>query len=569
MKKRSNHLRIRLACSFLTLLVLLLVLIGRLWYLQVLKGEGFRRRATRQHERTIKLEARRGKIYDRRGRELALSLEVDSVFASPREIKEKEKTARKLSSLLGLRYGEVIGKVGKKKSFVWIKRKVNPEESHSLKKLKLPGIHFLKESKRFYPKKEIASHVLGFVGMDNEGLEGIEKSYDQEIKGIPGWMVIERDALGRQISSGSRKEAFSSPSDGNSLVLTIDEIIQYYAERELENAFRRYKAKGGTVIIMVPQTGEILALANRPTYDSNKFHKSRASFWWNGGITANVEPGSTFNIETAAGALEEGVVGRNDNFYCEDGAWKVGSRTIHDVHKHAWLSFSRVIEESSNIGMVKVGFKIGPKKLYKYIRAFGFGEKTGISLPGEAGGLIRSPRRWTAASLRAIPYGQEVSVTALQLTCAFSALANQGILMKPQIVRYIKNPQGEIIREFEPVPVRRAVSISTAKELTSILKRTVDRGTGQKAKITGYAIAGKTGTAQKVDPRERKYSPDKFVSSFVGYFPTEAPRIVMLVLIDEPEKIHYGSIVAAPVFRRIAQEILRYLEIRPGESKVI
>jgi cell division protein FtsI/penicillin-binding protein 2 len=567
MKNRPNHFKVRLAFSFLTLLLLLLTLIGRLWYIQVLKTEEFRIKATKQHERTIKLEAKRGRIYDCQGRELALSMEVDSIFAAPKEIRKKEDLAEKISSILQLKFRGVNKKLHKKRSFVWLKRKVDPKEADSLRKLNLAGIYFLKETKRFYPKREIASHILGFVGIDNQGLEGIERFYDQEIKGIPGWGVIEKDALGRQIFSRNKKEGFSSPSDGHSLVLTIDEVIQYYAERELEGAFQDYQAKSGTVIIMVPQTGEILALANRPTYDPNKFQESRPSFWRNRAVTDIFEPGSTFKIVTAASALEEGLVGENDLFYCEDGAWRVGRHIIHDVHKHTWLSFSRVIEESSNIGVVKVGFKIGPKRLYKYIRAFGFGARTGISLPGEARGLVRSPKRWTEASLRAIPYGQEVAVTSLQLISAFSVLANQGVLMKPQIVKCIKNSEGEIIREFKPTPVRRVISISTAKKLTSILRRAVERGTGREAKIPGYKIAGKTGTAQKVDRKQRKYSQDKFVSSFVGYFPAEAPRIVMLILIDEPQKIHYGSLVAAPIFKRIAQEIIRYLEILPEESK--
>lgn len=567
MKKRPNYPKVRLAFSFLSLLVLLLLLIGRLWYLQIFKGPEFRRKATRQHERTIKLEARRGKIYDCQGRELALSMEVDSIFASPEEIKEKQEVARKVSSALGLDFREVKRKLQKKNSFVWLKRKVDPGEAGSLKKLKLPGIYSLKESRRFYPKKEIASHVLGFVGMDNQGLEGIERLYDQEIRGVPGWGVIEKDALGRQIFSRTREEEFSPPLDGNSLVLTIDEVIQYYAERELEKAFRRHKAKGGMVIIMDPRTGEVLALANRPTYDPNRFQESRPSFWRNRAITDSFEPGSTFKIVAAAGALEERLVRENDLFYCENGAWRVGSQTIHDVHEHGWLSFSRIIEESSNIGMIKVGLRIGPRKLHRYVRAFGFGEKTGITLPGEVRGLVRNSKRWTEASMRAIPYGQEVAVTALQLTSAFSALANQGILMKPQIVKSIKNPEGETVREFKPLPVRRVVSISTAKKLTAILRKTVERGTGQEAQVGGCRIAGKTGTAQKIEPQQRRYSQDKFVSSFVGYFPAEAPRIVMLVVIDEPEKIHYGSIVAAPVFKSIAREILRYLEIVPEERE--
>ncbi|MBA7634371.1 Stage V sporulation protein D [subsurface metagenome] len=566
MRNRIDQFKIRLAFSFLTLLFLLLGLIGRLWYLQILKTEEFQVRATRQHEKTIKLEAKRGKIYDRQGRELALSMEVDSIFAAPKEIKKKKDTAKKISSILQLEFRKINKKLHKRKSFVWLKRKVDPQEADSLRKLNLAGIYFLKESKRFYPKREIASHILGFVGIDNQGLEGIEKLYDRQIKGSPGRGVIEKDALGRQIFSRNKKEELSSPSDGSSLVLTIDEVIQYYAERELERAFQNYKAKSGTVIIMVPRTGEILALANRPTYDPNKFQKSRPAFWRNRAITDSFEPGSTFKIVTAAAALEEGLVKENDLFYCEKGAWRIGSRVIHDVHEHAWLSFSRVIEESSNIGTVKVGFKVGPKRLYKYIRAFGFGARTGIGLPGEARGLIRSPKRWTEASLRAIPYGQEVAVTPLQLISAFSVLANRGILMKPQIIKCIKDSEGKVIRDFKPAPVRRVISISTAEKVTSILTKTVERGTGREARIPGYKIAGKTGTAQKVDPRERRYSRDKFVSSFVGYFPAEAPRIAILVLIDEPQKIHYGSLVAAPLFKRIAQEVLRYLEIAPEET---
>lgn len=549
---------------------LFIVLIIHLYSIQIIRHEELKKKALEQQEDVVTLEPERGIIYDRNGNRLTVNIEVDSVYANPREISAPGKISKLLSPLLNMESREIYNKItNRARYFVWLKRKLDREESEKIKALNLKGIYFLKETKRFYPEGEFASHLIGFVSMDNKGLEGIENSYDKYLSGVPIKAVIQKDGMGKNISINK----FVQEEKGNDITLTIDSVIQHIAQREIKNAYLKYKGGGThiTIIVMDPKTGELLALANEPTFNLNKFDKYKPYIWRNRAVTDMFEPGSTFKIITASAAINEEIVNLNEKFNCERGVFKfkIGReyRTIRDVHKYDTLSFLEIVRHSSNIGMTKVGMKIGEERLYQYIRAFGFGESTGIGLCGESKGLVRPLEKWSKASIAAIPYGQEISVTPIQLAIAVSAVANGGTLMKPQVVRSIKDCKGRTIFEFTPVPVRRVISMRTARKITGILEDVVKNGTGVEARIPGYRVAGKTGTAQKINPITKQYDPKKFVSSFIGYFPVEDPKVVIYVLIDEPRGEYYGGAVAAPVFKKVAEGIIAHMGILPDREK--
>lgn len=542
-------------CTF-TLTVLLFLLMFRLYIIQVAGHTRFLKMALEQQEDIVSLEPERGNIYDRNGHPLTMNIQACSLFANPREIEDKFKTAKLLSTTLGLEYNRILNELGKRKrSFVWIKRKLDQSEVKKITALNLKGIYFLNELRRFYPKGDCASHLLGFVGVDNEGLEGIEKTYNSLLRGTPVKAIIQKDGTGRNVFFRTRDS--SLPQKGSDLTLTIDEVIQHFAQMELKRAYLKYRAKSATIIVMNPCTGEILALANEPGFDPNHFMDYTPEVWRNHAITDVFEPGSTFKIITAGAALEEGVVDTDDRLDCENGMFRFEDRIIRDVHKYKILTFSQVIEHSSNIGITKVGMKIGKYRLYQYIRAFGFGDVTGVGLCGECKGIVRAPENWSKVSIAAIPYGQEIAVTPLQIITAVSAVANGGTLLKPQII---------MSRPFQPVPVRRVLSKATCSKLTEVLEKVVESGTGVEARIPGYRIAGKTGTAQKINPSTGRYDPSNFVSSFVGYFPARDPKIIIYVQVDEPKGEQFGGMVAAPVFKSVAQKIINYLGIMPDSK---
>jgi len=552
-------------CIFI-LTGLLLVLIIRLYGIQITKHEELKRKALEQQEDIVILEPARGTIYDRNGHKLTINIEVDSVFVNPREVERPVEMSRALSPLLGMSSQDIYNKItNKTKYFVWLKRKLEKEESEKIKALNLKGVYFIKEPKRFYPEADLASHLIGFVGVDNRGLDGIENSYDKYLRGTSIKAVIQKDGAGRNVFLKEQDSNFGWGAEGNEITLTIDEVIQHIAQREIKNALIKYRARNAIIIVMDPQTGEVLALANEPTFNPNEFSKYPAEYRRNKAVTDMFEPGSTFKIITASAAIEEEIVKVDDKFNCEDGIFKFkvgpGYRTVKDVHKYNILSFSEIIRYSSNIGMTKVGMKIGEDRLYDYICAFGFGESTEIGLCGESKGLLRPLNKWSKISITSIPYGQEIAVTPIQIITAVSAIANGGILMKPQVIRSIREYKGKTIFEFAPVSVRRVVSLRTSRKLMEMLEDAVENGTGIQAKIPGYRIAGKTGTSQKINPITKQYDPKNFVSSFIGYFPAENPKIIICVLIDEPKGEYYGGVVAAPVFKKVAHGIIDYLKI--------
>ncbi len=557
-----SWLRFRIRLLFFIIALFFLIVFVRVFQLQVIDGETLKALANKQQKNTISLSPKRGTIYDRNLKEMAISLKADSLYAQPRKIKDKKKAARVLSRRLSLSYSSIMKKLSSNRSFVWIKRELDKKEIKTVKGLNINGLSFVKENKRIYPKPFLAPHVLGFSGVDSQGLEGIELYYDSYIKGEKEYYSGYKDALGRGISLEGVYE--HDLSAGDDLVLTLDKNIQYIAERSLKNAVNAHSAKDGFIIVMEPNTGEILAIANEPSFNPNDFSGISPSIWRDRAITDSFEPGSTFKVFLAGAALEEKLVSPSSVFYAEKGSYRVANKIIHDHKKFRWLTLSGIMKHSSNIGAVKVVEKLGGDRFYQYLREFGFGAKTGIDLPGEAVGILKGKHRLSKISLATMSFGQGVSVSGVQLITALSAVANGGYLMQPFVVKRIVSPDGEIIKEFNPRIKRRVLSDKTCNTLTSMLKRVTRKdGTGSRAALNGFDVAGKTGTAQKVDHKKGGYFKKKYVSSFMGYVPADNPKIAVLVVIDEPQDEFFGGEVAAPVFKEVAGKVLPYLGVFP------
>jgi cell division protein FtsI (penicillin-binding protein 3) len=559
--EREKWARIRIIMIGTVFGLLFLNVVGRAFYLQILQHENLVKKADKQHQHKVDLTPVRGSILDRNGTTLAESIHMDSCYAEPRRIKDVDGTAGVLAPILGVPKHELIAKLSVNKSFIWIERWLAPEVATRVKNMRLPGIGFAPESKRFYPNMEIAAHVVGFTGHDPNGLEGIELKYDSTILGNTGYMITERDALGRNIAIKNTVIKDSSP--GKSIVLTLDKTIQFIAEKELAKAVTENNAKGGMALVMESDTGKVLAMANYPTYNPNAYSRYSHAQLRNQVVSDSFEPGSTFKIFTIAAALNSGTIKATDLFNCENGTYRVADRIIHDDHPQSRLSVSEIMKYSSNIGTAKIAAKMGEEKLSSYLRNFGFGGRTGIDLPGESPGNLK--RRWYGVDLAAISFGQGVSLSTIQLVSALSAIANGGNLMRPYLVEQILDDSGAVVQKFEPQIVRRVVSPETAQIVTKMMETvTGDGGTGTRAALDGFRVAGKTGTAQKVDPVTRTYSLSKRIGSFVGFVPAEKPRLTIAVIIDEPQGIKYGGVVAAPAFRGIAQSSLAYLKIQPN-----
>jgi cell division protein FtsI/penicillin-binding protein 2 len=558
----SKEKKERITFLFILFIIFYFLLIYRLYNIQVIQSNKFEEIAQQEHLTSFSIEGERGNIYDRNLKKLVVNVNVQSLFAIPPKIENPQEAALKISLILNLETKEVLDKLNQKRPFVWIKRKLDETEVEEIKKLNLEGLDFLKESKRFYPKKYLASNLMGFVGIDNQGLEGLELFFDQELKGLPGLVVLERDASGGKIPLSIKE--LNTHRDGNSIVLTIDEVIQYITEEALDKAFQKYKAKAGVAIVVEPKTGEVLAIAVRPSYDPNYFNKYALDLWRNLAITNTYEPGSTFKIVTIATALEEGVVKLDDQFYCK-GWTNYNGHIFHDIHQHGSQNLTDIVKNSCNVGVIQVGTRLEQKVFEKSIRRFGFGTLTEINLPGEVNGLIRSSKDWSKISLASISIGQEISITPIQLIMAISAIANRGTLMKPLIVKEILDSNQNSVKVFKPKPVRQVVSVETALTMTKILEQVVIDGTGMEAKLDEYQVAGKTGTGQIFDFATGKYSNSAYTSLFVGYVPAENPKISILILLDQPKGSYYGGTVAAPVFKEIASKVLPYLSIPPNQ----
>jgi cell division protein FtsI (penicillin-binding protein 3) len=546
---------------------LFVIAAGRAFQLQVLEGEKLRRLGERQHLQEWIVLPKRGAIIDRAGEPLALSLEAQSVYARPRRIRESDSVSRRLARILNLKFTDVKQKLTSDKPFVWVKRQVTPREAEQIHSLNVQGVGLFYEPHRYYPQGQLAAHLIGFVGRDSEGLEGLELQYNRYIRGEAGSSVTERDALGRRVLVEG-VEGMQIPP-GADIHLTLEKSIQHLAEKELEATIAKYRAKAGVAIVVDPRTGEILALANYPSFNPNNFAKEGAQNRRNRAVADSFEPGSTFKTILAAAALEEGVVGKEDLFYCEMGKYLYAGKIIHDTHPHGWLPFSKILQVSSNIGFTKVAEKLKKDRYFKYIEKFGFGQLTGIDTPGEVPGLLRRPETWSGVDLATHAFGQGISTTPIQMVMAYAAIANSGFLMRPYLVRRVVSPRGEVLMENQPQVVRRVVSEKTARLLSSMLKGvTNEGGTGILASVEGFQVAGKTGTAQKADLANGGYAARKRVASFIGFVPADDPRLALLVLVDEPEVNVYGGVVAAPAFRNIARGALRQLAVAPEKPEL-
>ncbi len=548
---------------------LFLIIIYQLTQLMIVRRPALLELADKQHRLKIEVPPVRGLIVDRMGKELATNLMAPSIYAVPRMIAKEDVPAlsKKIADILKLSQTRVSDRISRDKSFVWLKRKVSPEEASAIDKLGVSSLGTIKEYKRFYPQGDLLAQILGFTGIDNSGLEGIELNWNRELQGRSGWRYTKRDALGRELKAFEVKHI--PAVDGHKVTLTIDQYLQYLTERALDRAYTQYKAKGATAIIMEVKTGRILAMANRPSFDPNHYGKATSDAHRNRAVTDMYEPGSVFKIVAASAALNENKVTPETTFNCENGAWDYGPKVLHDVHSYGTLTFEEVIIKSSNIGSVKISQRMEPAVYESYVERFGFGKATGIDLPGEAPGFVRPYTQWSKTSPYNVPIGQEIMVTALQMTVAMDVIANGGNLVKPFILEKIEDSAGVVIKENKPFIRAQVIRPEVAETMRHILMRVVEEGTGKSAKMNGISAGGKTGTAQKVLPNGRGYSHSAFMSSFIGFAPVEDPKFVMTVVVDEPRPVYYGGVVAAPVFKEVMETALLSMGHIPDNAKTL
>ncbi len=557
----SRWIRVRLGVVGVIYLAGLAIVLARVFSLQVLDRPRLSQIAEKQHTAEIHLAPRRGTIYDRRMQELAVSLDVDSIYARPGEIGSRNLAATRLSAALGLDEDTLLRKLEGKSPFVWVKRRVTPGEAEATRALHIEGVGFFKEGRRYYPHRNLAAQVLGFVGVDGQGLEAVELRFDEVLRGKVETVEATRDALRRNIMDRGAPD--DDADAGHGLVLTIDHAIQYIAQTEIEAAVAQAHAAHGIAIVMDPRTGDILAIAEAPGFNPNVYAESPAEVRKCRAFSTTFEPGSTFKIFVVAAAIEAGAIRPADRFYCENGAYGFAGRVIHDVHPYGWLDVADIVKHSSNIGALKIADRLGKEPFYRYILGFGFGAPSGADFPGDLPGLLPRLGRWSRITQGTIAFGQGIAVTPIQLTAALAAIANGGVLMRPRLVLAEVDAQGRLVRRYDPQTAHRVISEDTARVVTRFMKGVTEKGgTGEAARTAGYIVAGKTGTAQKIKEGVRGYS-SKRVGSFIGFVPADDPRLVISVIIDEPQGIPYGGKVAAPAFREIAGKTLTYLNVPP------
>lgn len=556
----SRWLRGRLVLLGAALFVLLVVVFGRAVELQVHKQEHLKDKAEDQYLRVLSTPGRRGDIFDRRGTPLAQSVDVDSAWVDPSELPAPREAAQKLARALSVDSHELLERFARGRRFAWVKRALTPTEVARLKALALPGVHTLKEPRRFYPQRELAAHLVGLVGTDAHGLDGLEKSFEDELAGDEVTTQGVRDGRGRKLLPNGAQDP--TARQGASLTLTIDRQLQNVAEKALGQAVTDAKATAGMAVILDPRTGQVLALANAPRFNPNLVQASSAEARRNRAVTDEFEPGSTVKALVVASALDDRAISEDSSFDCENGSWKVGKNVIHDTHPHGTLTPRGILQVSSNIGAAKVAQRLGRERLQDTFERFGFGERTNLGLPSEGKGRVPFPK--AEVSLATQAFGQGLTATAVQVAAAFGALANGGVLMKPYLVSTVVDHDGVVLLENKPTVVRRVVSEKSARRVVAMLESVVEPGgTATRARMDEYRVAGKTGTAQKADPVARGYS-DERVASFVGMVPAEDPRVVVLVVIDEPKTDVYGGMVAAPAFKEIAAQAMVALGVPPS-----
>lgn len=555
-------IRKRVALFFILFMLCLAGLGLRLMYLQGYQNEWLTERAQDQRIRLIPVEAKRGTIYDRNGKVLAESVSALSVYAIPAEVENVRETAAALAAVLNLDVEKIEKKLARRQSFVWLARRVDPTVADAVRALRLSGIDVSEESRRTYPNEEAGAHILGFVGADNQGLDGIELMMDKYLFGTGGGVVAEYDASGKEIPYAPYR--YEKPTEGQDVYLTLDLVLQQLAERELARVVEETGAKGGSILLMDPRSGEVLAMANRPTYDPNQFGEYPASSWRNIGVTNAYEPGSTFKVLTTAAALNEGVVTVDDRFF-DGGDIEVQGRRIHCWKHggHGGVSFREVVEGSCNVGFVGVGLRLGAERFYSYLKSFGLGRATGILLPGEAGGIMIPEAKAVPLNLATMAMGQSIAVTPIQLLAAVSAAINGGVWHEPRIIREVRDASGAVVESFALDEGRRVIREEVSAVVRELLAGVVANGTGKNGALEGYRVGGKTGTAQKVGAGG--YMQGKYIASFVGFLPADAPELAMLVVIDEPSGMYYGGQVAAPVFPALMKDAVDYCKIARTE----
>jgi cell division protein FtsI (penicillin-binding protein 3) len=535
---------------------------ARLAYLQTSQHEWLAKRARSQQTGVETEQAVRGLILDRQGRELARSVDVDSFFADPRQVEDVDETVARLSRVLDVDAPALASRLKdakeSKRGFEWLARKVDPERSQAVRALKLKGVYSVEEQKRRYPNGTLAAHVLGYVGLDENGLAGVEQVYDASLKGEAGRVRIDKDGQRKAFESEGR-----APQDGRTVVLTIDQTVQYIVERELAAAVERTHAKSAAAVVLEPHTGEVLALANAPTFDPNQAGAVSEEARRNDALQNIYEPGSTFKLVAYTAALEEKLITPETRIQCE-GSISLPGRVVHD-HAHGSLTATEALAKSSNVAAIKLGLRLGNERLYSYIRKLGFGSKTGVELPGETAGIVRPVAKWQPGSIGSVPIGHEVGVTPVQMASAYAAVANDGVRVAPHLVREVRDAEGRVVERAQPEQ-RRVVSEEVARQLRGMLESVTLNGTARRAQLEGYTAAGKTGTAQKINEKTHAYSQTDYVASFVGFAPVERPAAVIIVVMDDPEGAHQGGQVAAPVFSEIANQILPYLDVMPDTA---
>jgi Cell division protein FtsI/penicillin-binding protein 2 len=558
MQEEKVHVRLLIVAG--VALLWMTAVFGRLGYLQLIRHSDYLARAQRQQQRTIEITPKRGAIYDRNMHPLAMSVPVESAFAVPAEIGDnKIMAARLLSNVLGIPRDVLETRFASSGSFVWISRKLPPDKAEAVRALNLKGVYLQSENQRYYPKRELAAHVLGFVDLDEKGLGGIEYGLDSLIRGKSEKIVVMADARQRWFDGGSAQK-----DQGANVILTIDEKIQYIAERELAAAMAKTHSLAGTVIVQNPNNGAILALANWPKFNPNSANEAKAEARMDRAVSAIYEPGSTFKLITLAAALDQNLTRPSEVFNCENGAVYIAGHRIRDHKPFGMLTVSDILAKSSDVGAIKIALRMGAPKFYEYIRGFGFGQQTGVDLPSESKGILRKLDNWSAISIGSVSMGQEVGVTPMQLVTAVSAIANGGTLFKPHVVAEVKRgseslPMTGVLGPGEPKEVIRPETAATLRRLMEGV--VLQGGTGTRARLDGWTAAGKTGSAQKIDPATGRYSPTQLIASFSGFAPINDPAVTILVSLDSPVGEHEGGQVAAPVFKRIAEQVLPYLDV--------
>lgn len=563
--QKKNNIKTRIVIMEILFFMTILLLGAKSVEVQIFKAEELSGKAIQEYSTQLVVKGQRGNILDRNMNKLSTSVEAPSVAACPSTIKTPGGVAKKLAKILDISSHELTEKLKSKKLFTWVKRRITPDQVTKIKKLDIDGIFFRDDSKRFYPNRTLAAQVIGFTGSDDNGLEGLEFEYNNILDGKTQEIQVKKDGTGKLFDA---EKKLRTQLTGDSIVLTIDQSIQYFSEKALKEAVTTHGAESGTAVVMDPSSGELLAIAHYPEFNPNAFGNYTEKTWRNRAITDAFEPGSIMKIFTAATALEKGFFSPKSIFFCENGTYRIGEFTVNDTHPHGWLTLKQIIQYSSNIGAAKISETIGNKALHSSLSNFGFGRKTNIQYPYETRGNLIPYYKWSKIDSGAIAFGQGISASAIQLIAAVSAIANNGVLMQPMLVKKIISNTGETLKVFNPTPVKQVISKETASKVKDMMSSVTEAdGTGTNAAIEGYSVCGKTGTAQKAGKSGVGYMKNKYTAVFTGFAPQSDPKLAILVIVDEPKKNHYGGVVAAPAFKSIMTESFNYLSIPPDLDK--